>query len=102
MHEFAGRRREMTQPPVDAQTVNDTELEIFEAIATLEFTSRRASRSVIAAATRRDQAVVDEALDDMTARGLLTMTGDSDDPAFVPARRDWSTQPGQAAGHPMK
>jgi len=92
----------MAQPPVDAQTVNDTELEIFEAIATLEYTGRRTSRSVIAAATRRDQTVVDDALDEMTARGLLTVTEEPGDPAFVPARRDWSTQPGQAAGHPMK
>src|SRR5215472_6427626 len=102
MHGFAGRSREMAQPPVDAQTVNDTELEIFEAIATLEYTGRRTSRSVIAAATRRDQTVVDDALDEMTARGLLTVTEEPGDPAFVPARRDWSTQPGQAAGHPMK
>ena len=92
----------MSQPPVDAQTVNDTGLEIFEAIATLEYTGRRASRSVIAAATRRDRAVVDEALDVMTAHGLLTVIDEYGEPIFIPARRDWSTQPGQAAGHPMK
>jgi len=92
----------MSQPPVDAQTLSDTGLEIFEAVATLEYTGRRPRRSAIAAATRRDQALVDEALDDMTARGLLTKTEDDGELVYVPARRDWSTQPDQAAGHPMK
>ncbi|HYK70322.1 MAG TPA: hypothetical protein VEV45_20420 [Streptosporangiaceae bacterium] len=91
----------MTQPPVDAQTVNDTGLEIFEAVATLEYTGRRPSRSAIAAAARRDQALVDETLKDMTARGLLTKTDEGGEGVYVPARRDWSTQPDQAAGHPM-
>lgn len=92
----------MTQPPVDAQTVSDTGLEIFEAIVTLEYTGRRASRPAIAAATRRDQSVVGEALDEMTRHGLLTVTDAEGEPAYVPARRDWSTQPDQAAGHPMR
>lgn len=91
----------MAQPPVDAQAVSDTGLEIFEAVATLEFTGHRTSRTAIAAATRRDQAVVGEALDEMTAHGLLTVTAEDGEPAYVPARRDWSTQPDQAAGHPM-
>jgi hypothetical protein len=92
----------MAQPPVDAQTVSDTGLEIFEAIATLEYTGRRASRPAIVAATRRDEALVGEALDEMTAHGLLTVTDEDGEPAYVPARRDWSTKPDQAAGHPMK
>ena len=92
----------MAQGPVDAQTLTDTGLEIFEAIATLEYTGRRPSRSAITAAAQRDQALVDEALDDLTALGLLTKADGDDEPVYVPARRDWSTQPGQAAGHPMK
>ena len=92
----------MRGQPVDAQTVSDTGLEIFEAVATLEFTGRRPSRSAIAAAARRDQAQVDEALDDMTTCGLLTKSEQEGEPVYIPARRDWSTQPGQAAGHPMK
>lgn len=92
----------MAQPPVDAQLLTDAGLEIFEAVATLEFTGRRPSRSAIAAAAQRDQALVDEALDDMTAHGLLTMTDEPGEPVYVPARRDWSTEPGQAAGHPME
>jgi hypothetical protein len=92
----------MPQPPVDAQTVTDTGLEIFEAIATLEYTGHRASRPAIAAATRREQALVGETLDELTAYGLLTVTDEEGEPAYVPARRDWSTQPGQAAGHPLR
>lgn len=92
----------MAQPPVDAQSVTDTDLDIFEAVATLEYTGRSPSRSAIAAAAQRDEAVVDEALNEMTARGLLTRTNQDGEPVYIPARRDWSTQPDQAAGHPLK
>ncbi len=92
----------MAEPPVDAQALTDTGLEIFEAIATLEYTGRRPSRSAIVAAAQRDQAQVDEALGDMTAHGLLTRTEEDGEPVYWPARRDWSTQPDQAAGHPME
>jgi hypothetical protein len=92
----------MAQPPVDAQTLTDVGLEIFEAVATLEFTGRPATRLAIAAAAQRDQALVDEVLDDMTAHGLLAVDDEQGEPVYVPARRDWSTEPGQAAGHPME
>lgn len=92
----------MAQPPVDAQTLSDASLDIFEAVATLEYTGRRPSRSAIAAAAQRDQTQVDEALDDMTAHGLLTVADEEGGPVFVPARRDWSIEPHQAAGHPME
>jgi hypothetical protein len=92
----------MAKPPVDAQTLTDASLDIYEAIATLEYTGRRPSRSAIATAAQRDQGMVDEALDDMTAHGLITVSDDHGEPVYVPARRDWSTEPGQAAGHPLK
>jgi hypothetical protein len=92
----------MAQPPVDAQILTDTTLEIFEAIATLEYTGRRPSRSAIVAAAQREPAVVDDALDEMTAYGLLTTTDEDSERVYVPARRDWSTKPDQAAGHPME
>lgn len=92
----------MAQRPADAQTLTDTGLEIFEAVATLEYTGRRPSRSVITAAAQRDQALVDEALDDLTRHGVLTKSDDEDEPVYVPARRDWSAKPDQAAGHPLK
>jgi hypothetical protein len=92
----------MPRPPVDAQILSDKSLEIFEAVATLEYTGRRPSRSAIAAAAQREQALVDEALDEMTAYGLLTQTDEGGERVYVPARRDWSTQPDQAAGHPLE
>jgi hypothetical protein len=92
----------MAQPPVDAQTITDLGLEIFEAVATLEYTGRSATRLAIAAAAQRDQTLVDEVLDDMTAHGLLAVDDEHGERVYVPARRDWSTEPGQAAGHPME
>jgi hypothetical protein len=92
----------MPRPHVDAQTLSDANLEIFEAVATLEYLGRRPSRSAITAAAQRDETIVDEALGEMTACGLLTRTEEGGEPVYVPASRDWSTQPDQAAGHPMK
>jgi len=87
--------------PVDTQSLTDTSTHVFEAIATLEYTGRRPSRSAIAAAARLDDAVLDRTLVEMTACGLLTKADTDQDPVYLPARRGWSTQPGQAAGHPM-
>lgn len=91
----------MAEPPVDAQALTDTGTVIFEAVATLEFTGRRASRSSIAVGARLDDAVVAEALAEMTASGLLSRTEEDGEAVYVPARRDWSAQPGQKEGHPM-
>jgi DNA-binding transcriptional regulator YhcF (GntR family) len=92
---------QMAEPPVDAQTLTDTGTVIFEAIATLEFTGRRPSRRAIAEGARLDAAVVDRALTEMTASGLLSRTEEDGEAVYVPARRDWSAQPGQTEGHPM-
>jgi hypothetical protein len=92
---------QMAEPPVDAQTLTDTGTVIFEAIATLEFTGRRPSLSAIAAGARLDDAVVAQALAEMTASGLLSRTEEDGEAVYVPARRDWSAQPGQTEGHPL-
>jgi hypothetical protein len=90
------------RPRVDTQSLTDTGTHVFEAIATLEYTGRRPSRSAIAAAARLDDSVIDRALSQMTSCGLLTRTEDGEEGAvYVPTRRDWSAQPSQAAGHPM-
>lgn len=91
----------MTQPPVEVQTLTDTGTHIFEAIATLEFTGRAASRGAIAAAAQLDDRVLDQALAEMTASGVLSVRHVTGDAVYTPARRDWSTQPAQAEGHPM-
>ena len=88
-------------PQIDAQTITDTGLHVFEAIVTLEFTGRRPSRAAIADAARLDDAVLDEALAGMAEQGLLTVTRDHGELVYEPARRDWSTQPAQPVGHPM-
>lgn len=92
----------MAQPPVDAQILTDTGLDIFEAIATLEYTGRRPSRSAIAAAVHLDDAVLSRTLADIKAHGLVTVTDEGGEAVYFPARRDWSAQPDQAAGHPME
>jgi hypothetical protein len=91
----------MAQPPVDAQTLTGTGSHIFEAIATLEFTGRRTDHAAIAAAARIDETLLDQALAEMTAAGLLSVREAGGEAVYTPARRDWSTQPGQPEGHPM-
>ena len=88
-------------PHVDTQRLTDTGTYVYEAVATLEYTGRKPSREAIAAAADIDDAELDGALAELTRQGVLTTTAD-DEAAYVPARRDWSTQPGKAAGHPMK
>jgi hypothetical protein len=89
-------------PLVDAQTLTDIDTHVFEAIATLEFTGRRPGRSAIGDAAQLDDAVLDHALAELTTSGLLTMTRDHGERVYIPARRDWSTQPAEAAGHLMR
>ena len=88
-------------PHVDMQRLSDTSAYVYEAVATLEFTGRKPSRGAIAAAADLDDEELDRALSELTQQGVLTTTGDGE-PAYVPARRDWSTQPGKAAGHPLE
>ena len=67
-------------PHVDTQSLSDTGTYLYETVATLEYAGQRPTR---------------------TARGLLTVTTGRDELMYWAARRGWSTQPGQAAGHPM-
>jgi hypothetical protein len=87
-------------PYVDLQSVTDVSADVYEAIATLEYSGLPTSRSQIAAATRLDDEVLDEALQSMTGKGMLR-TGGGDDPVYVPAQRGWSAQPGQAKGQKL-
>ncbi len=91
----------MAHPPVDAQTLTDTGTHIFEAIATLEFTGRHPSHAAIAAAARLDDAVLDQALAEMTTLGLVFVHEADGEAVYTPMHRDWSTEPDQAEGHPM-
>jgi hypothetical protein len=88
-------------PHVDTQRLSDTGTYVYEAVATLEYTGRKPSRAAIAAAADLDDVVLDQALADLMRQGVLT-TQEDGGPVYVPARRDWSAQPGHAAGHPMQ
>jgi hypothetical protein len=83
----------------DIQAVSDTHADLYEAIATLEYSGRRASRAAIVSATGLPADVAAAGLDGLLAEGLLTAEDDgSGDLAYVPAYRGWSTVPGQAEG----
>jgi DNA-binding transcriptional ArsR family regulator len=88
---------------LDVQSLSDTTVMIYEAIATLEFSGQRPSRRNIAGATSLSQPSLDEHLTDMTRRGLLRTTDEKadDGPVYIPAQRGWSAAPEQAEGHRM-
>jgi hypothetical protein len=90
------------RPHVDTQTLSNTGTYVYEAVATLEYSGRQPSREAIRAAARLDDDQLDQVLGDLTSHGLLTVSH-ADDGHFVyePSRRDWSTRPDQAAGHPL-
>lgn len=88
-------------PHIDTQSLSDTSADIYEAIATLEYAGRRASRSEVAATTAIAEEVLDESLADMTSRGLLVVRDDGAGEVYMPARRSWSAAPDQAAGHKL-
>ena len=88
---------------LDVQSLSDTTVMIYEAIATLEFSGQRTSLRNIAGATSLPEQSVDEQLADMTRRGLLRVTDEKadDGPVYIPAQRGWSAAPEQAEGHRM-
>ena len=86
---------------VDVQSLSDTALEIYEAIATLEFSGQRASYRNISSAIGRGQPSLSDELAEMARRGLLQIKDDKadDGPLYIPAQRGWSAAPEQAEGH---
>jgi hypothetical protein len=88
---------------MDVQSLSDTTVMIYEAIATLEFSGQRPSRRKIADATSLSQPSLDEQLADMTRRGLLRISDENADDGrvYIPAQRGWSAAPEQAEGYRM-
>jgi hypothetical protein len=88
---------------LDVQSLPDSAVMIYEAIATLEFCGQRASFGNIASATTLSRPTVDKQLADMTRRGLLQTTDEQadDGPVYMPAQRSWSAAPDQAEGHKL-
>jgi hypothetical protein len=83
---------------VDMQGMTDEMAGIYEAVATLEYSGSEPSRSALAAATGLPDRVLDQDLTDMSSLGLLVAEDRSGEVVYRPARRGWSTQPGQAEG----
>jgi hypothetical protein len=86
------------RPHVEAQSLNDVDIYVYETIATLEYTGRPATRDEIAAVADLDDQVLDETLTALAERGLLVRVDVGGEPAYEPASRGWSTAPEQAQG----
>jgi hypothetical protein len=95
----------MTETPrpqhTDMQALSDSSADVYEAIATLEFTGRTVSRSQIASATRLNGAAVAEALGILVGQGFVLERAGDGEPVYMPARRGWSAAPAQATGKPL-
>jgi len=87
----------------DVQSLSDTAVAIYEAVATLEYCGVRASLSSIGSASSLAQPTLEKELAEMTRRGLLRVTDEKadDGPAYIPAQRGWSAAPEQGDGRQM-
>ena len=95
------RTRTQPAPWVDSQSLSHSDSDIYETVATLEYSGHPADRKAIAAATGFEDAALDKALDDLTSRGVLAVEKEGGQPRYVLARRDWSAMPDEPVGHPM-
>jgi hypothetical protein len=86
------------RPYVDPQGLGELDMHVYEAIATLEFLGRAPTKSEIGTAAGLGNGELDEMLRSLTERHLLVQSRTSGEPAFEPARRDWSAVPGESEG----
>jgi hypothetical protein len=85
-------------PHVDMQRVTDDMADIYEAIATLEYSGREPSRTALASATELPDRVLEQNLSAMSRLGLLVRQERGGEDVYSPARRGWSAKPDQAEG----
>jgi Holliday junction resolvasome RuvABC ATP-dependent DNA helicase subunit len=85
---------------VDTNSLTDLDTQVYETIATLEYTGQPVTLSQIASTTGLDEQVADETPAALVRRGLLIQRTTSAGPAFEPARRDWSAAPELGKGMP--
>jgi DNA-binding IclR family transcriptional regulator len=78
---------------MDAQALTDSGAQVYEAVATLEYSGRSVTRNEIMQVTSLDDATVSEILDALTDQGVLIRTPAGDGDVFELARRDWSATP---------
>jgi hypothetical protein len=81
------------QPSMDAQVLTDLGAQVYEAVATLEYSGRSVTRDEVMHATDLDDATVSEIPDALTDRGVLIRKPAGDGDVFELARRDWSATP---------
>src|ERR1700728_3800001 len=81
------------QPSMDAQVLTDLGAQVYEAVATLEYSGRSVTRDEVMEATDLDDPTVGKILDALTDQGVLIRTPAGDGDAFELARRDWSATP---------
>jgi len=85
-------------PYVEPISLTDTDTNLYEAIATMEYTGQPATRDQIKAVAGLDDDMLDTALAELTRRGLLTRATADGGPVYEPANRGWSTAPEQGQG----
>jgi hypothetical protein len=101
MTDYSGERRTSPDaaPWVDTQSLSDADTFIYEAVATLGFSGRPADRAGIAEASGVDDSSLDNTLAELTSRGVFTVSDGDSGPEYRIARRDWSSNPDELAGH---
>jgi hypothetical protein len=101
MTNYSGERRNSPDaaPWVDAQSLSDADTFIYEAVATLGFSGHRADRTSIAEASRMDDSELEKELSELTSRGVLAVSDTDGEIEYRIARRDWSSNPDELAGH---
>jgi hypothetical protein len=81
------------RPSMDAQVLTDLGAQVYEAVATLEYSGRSVTRDEVMEATDLDDPTVGKILDTLTDQGVLVRTPVGDGDGYGLARRDWSATP---------
>jgi len=81
------------QPSMDAQVLTDLGAQVYEAVATLEYSGRSVTRDEVMEATDLDDPTVGKILDTLADQGVLIRTPAGGGDTFELARRDWSATP---------
>jgi hypothetical protein len=81
------------RPSMDAQVLTDVGAQVYEAVATLEYSGRSVTRDEVMHTMDLDDRTVGEILDALTAQGVLIRTRAGDGDTFELARRAWSATP---------
>jgi hypothetical protein len=86
------------RPYVEPMSMNEVEIYLYETIATLEYIGHPVTRAEVCRIVDLEDATIDQTLRDMTERRLLVQSECGGEPAYEPARRDWSVAQGRGQG----